>query len=388
MSPMPGRNPYRPGVGLTPLYLAGRDGQLRRFRSILRGAPDIPANVRVDGLRGVGKTVLLGEFQRIAAAEAWDSDMLELEHRHDDPDALVAALSTLCRRARERISRSARIRRQMGKAVEQISKIEVEFSDVRLGFDPEATASDVELAESLYETVVASVRRGRNGFVLLLDEAQVLEDPASLSVLVAAISALQRNEVPIALVVAGLPHLAANLLKARTYTERMFRGEELLALDAAAARDALVRPLDETGVAIDADVVDHVVAEVDGYPYFIQLWGAELWDAADHADIQHLGTDLLTVVAPEIQRRLDTDFYEPRVRILTPAEQDVLLTTRNCPYPPLHVADIIERSDKTMGNINVLLGRMVQAGVIYRLRRGEYDYTAPQFHEFLQRRTP
>lgn len=386
MSPMPGRNPYRPGVGLTPLYLAGRDDELRRFRSVLRGAPDIPANVRITGLRGVGKTVLLGEFQRIAAEERWDSDMMEVEHRHDETPGLTAALTALCTRAQARISRSVRLRRQMGRAVEQISKIEVEFNDVRLGFDPGAPDADIELAEVLWDTVVASVSRGRNGFALLLDEVQVLEDPAALSMLIAATSALQRTEVPIAVVLAGLPHLTANLLKARTYSERLFRGEILGPLDADAAGDALVRPLDDTGVEIDAGLVHRVVDEVSGYPYFVQLWGAELWDAADHADVQHLGRELFEVVAPEIRRRLDTDFYEPRVQILTPAEQDVLLATRDCPYPPLRVADIVERSDKSMGNVNVLLGRMVQAGVIYRLRRGEYDYTAPRFHEFLQRR--
>ena len=385
MSPMPGRNPYRPGVGLTPLYLAGREAEARRVRSILRGAPDIPANVRVTGLRGVGKTVLLGEDQRIAAEEAWDTDVLELEHRHDDPAILVDSLAALCRRAQERMSRSAKVRRQMGKAVEQISKIEVEFSDVRVGFDPGATPSDIEIAEVLYDTVVAAVNRGRHGFVVLLDEAQVLEDPASLSVVIAAASALQRQEVPIALVLAGLPHLTDRLLKARTYSERMFRGEVLGALDPAAAREALVRPLDGTGVDIDGGLTDRVVDEVDGYPYFIQLWGAELWDAADHADIQHLGKELIDAVAPEIRRRLDTDFYEPRLRVLTPAEQDVLIASGRCPYPPLRVADIVEHSDKSVGNVNVLLGRMVQSGVIYRLRRGEYDYTAPRFYEFLQR---
>ena len=160
------------------------------------------------------------------------------------------------------------------------------------------------------------------------------------------------------------------------------------ALDPAAAREALVRPLDGTGVDIDDELADRVVDEVDGYPYFVQLWGAELWDAADHADIQHLGIELIDAVTPEIRRRLDTDFYEPRLRVLTPAEQDVLIASGRCPYPPLHVADIVEHSDKSVGNVNVLLGRMVQSGVIYRLRRGEYDYTAPRFYEFLQRRRP
>ncbi len=386
MSAMPGRNPYRPGVGLTPLYLAGRSGEIRRFRSMLRGAPDIPANVRLTGLRGVGKTVLLGEYEAIAGEEQWAADMLELEHRHDSPEVLVAAIGTICQRLRRRLSRAARVRRQVGKAVGQISKLEVGFDDVKLSFDPTAANTDIELAEILWETVVTAVDHGRNGVVLLLDEVQVLEDPASLSTLIASISTLQRNEVPIALVVSGLPNLAAQLLQARTYTERMFRGEILESLDREAACEALVRPLDGTTVSIDTELVDAVVERVDGYPYFIQLWGAELWDAADHADIQHLSHGLLPVVEPDIERRLDNDFYEPRVRILTPAEQDLLITTGSCPYPPIRVSDVVAASDKSVGNINVLLGRITHAGVIYRERRGEYDYTAPGFYNFLQRR--
>lgn len=387
MSAMPGRNPYRPGVGLAPLYLAGRHRELRRFRSILRGAPDIPANVRVTGLRGMGKTVLLGEYERIAGEEAWAADMLELEHRHNDPDVLAASLGSVLGRARGRLSRAARIRRQLGKAVTQVSRVNVGFDEVKVSFDPGVTDRDVELAEDLFTTVVAATDQGRAGYALLLDETQVLENPAALSVLIAAVATLQRNEVPIALIVSGLPNLAAQLLTARTYTERMFRGEVLGRLDLEAARDALVRPLDDTGVSIDDELVDHVLDRVEGYPYFIQLWGAELWDTADFADVQHLSTAILAEVESEIVRRLDIDFYEPRMRMLTPAEQDLLLTTASCPYPPLLAADIVAGTDKSTGNTNVLLGRIVKAGVMYRLRRGEYEYTAPRFHEFLQRRS-
>lgn len=383
---MPGRNPYRPGVGLTPVYLAGRSDELRRFRSMLRSAPEIPANVRVSGLRGVGKTVLLGEYEMIAAEEGWVCEMLELEHRHDTAEMVVETVSALCERLRRQISRSARIRRKVGKAVEQVAKLEIGFDDVRLSFDPSAGNDDIALAETIYATVATAVDHGKLGLILMFDEAQVLEDPGSLSVLVAAVSTLQRSAVPVCLVVCGLPSLAARLLRARTYTERMFRGENVGSLDGEAARQALIRPLDGTGVTIADDLVDAVMRRIGGYPYFVQLWGAELWDAADQADVQHLSRDLLAVVEPDITRRLDTDFYEPRVRLLTPAEQDVLIATGTCPYPPIVVADVIAASPKSTGNINVLMGRIAAAGVLYRIRRGEYDYTAPGFHTFLKRR--
>jgi len=96
---------------------------------------------------------------------------------------------------------------------------------------------------------------------------------------------------------------------------------------------------------------------------------------------------LLDAARPEILRRLDLDFYDPRVETLTPAEQDVLLATAYCNYPPLIVADLNDAIAKTPQNVNVLLGRLVESGVLYRIRKGQYEYTAPKFRDFLLRRT-
>jgi hypothetical protein len=52
MTDKPGKNPYRPGVGIRPLYLAGREAPLRRFAAMLRAAPEQQASMRVTGLRG------------------------------------------------------------------------------------------------------------------------------------------------------------------------------------------------------------------------------------------------------------------------------------------------------------------------------------------------
>ena len=65
------KNPYRPGVGTRPPYLAGRDEQLQRFHRIIEDYPEKRNNLRMTGLRGVGKTVLLKEFERISRREGW-----------------------------------------------------------------------------------------------------------------------------------------------------------------------------------------------------------------------------------------------------------------------------------------------------------------------------
>lgn len=374
------------------MHLAGRAAELRRFRSTLRATPEIPGNIRLTGLRGVGKTVLLSEFERLATEAGWLVATMELEPRHNRESTLLTALGRLCEREREGLSRVARIRREMGKAVSSVG-LSVSYEDVTLTFDPSSEAGEQDLSRALFETSDAAVRRDRRGFALLLDEAQVLRDERSrlgehpLSLLIAAVSVLQKVEVPLVLVLCGLPTLTANLLAARTYSERMFRGEEIGSLDPEAAREAFVEPLRDSGVRAEPRLVDGVLEAVEGYPYFIQLWGAELWDAAYEAESRELTLPLLAEVEPEIFRRLDFDFYDPRVATLTPAEQDLLLASAACPYPPLRVSDLNEATDKSPGNVNVLLGRLVSQGILYRLRKGQYEYTAHKFYEYLQRRT-
>jgi DNA-binding transcriptional ArsR family regulator len=390
MSQVSSKNPFRPGVGLRPLYLAGRDPSLRRFSAMLRAAPEQPASMRVTGLRGVGKTVLLGAFAERAREANWESAELEFQPSHNTNEALQETLTALLRRTQERLSRFERLRAAAGRAL-KAGGLSVSWEDVSLSISP-GSERESDLAREIFETVELAVAKGREGVVLLLDEAQLIRDERGrhgehpLSLLIAPLVALQRQELPLAVVLCGLPTLSANLQQARSYSERLFRGEEIDSLPTDEALAAFTHPLEEAGRSADQGVAEEVVDEVEGYPYFIQLWGSELWDAADLADVDRLTKRLLDEARPEIYQRLDRDFYEPRVSTLTPAEQDVLLVSASCPYPPLRAADLGKASAKTPGNVNVLLGRLTEAGALCRIRKGEYEYTVPNFRDFLLRR--
>jgi DNA-binding transcriptional ArsR family regulator len=368
---------------------------MRRFGAMLRAAPEQPANMRLTGLRGIGKTVLLGEFQAIAEDAGWASAMLELQPSHKAEQALVAALTTVAQSSRERLSKAERIKRAVGNAARRTGTLGVSWGEFAFTYDPVVGQPREDVVRALFEVVEMAVQRERSGFVLLLDEAQAIRDETKrngehpLSLLISSIAALQRKEVPLGLVLCGLPTLTGNLLKARFYTEQTFRGEQIDSLGRDAAREAFAQPLADAEGDLGADdtLIDRVIAEVEGYPYFIQLWGAELWDAAEIGGVDRLTIRLLETVRPDIYKRLDLDFYDPRLETLTPAEQDVLLGTAFAEYPPLTVSRLNEAVDKTPANINVLLGRLVDNGVLYRLRKGEYDYTAPRFRDYLLRRT-
>ncbi len=387
------RNPYRPGAAVSPLYLAGRDGEQRRFRASLGASPELPANVRITGLRGVGKTVLLKRLEEQAEDQGWLCSRVQVEPRHNTDQALSNLVAEIGQAAQRRVSNATRVLEAVrGAAAATLEHVRLSWNDVELSFAAvEERTRDV--AKALFDSVDAALRQGRPGYLLMLDEAQVLRDDTDrhgshpLSLLVAAVNALQERALPLGLTVCGLPTLRTNLLKARTYTERMFRGEEIGRLEEPQAVDALVRPLAGTGVGADRGLVARVVREAEGYPYFIQLWGAAMWDAAQDAGVFRLSEPLLESIEREIYRRLDIDFYDGRVEALTPAEQDLLIATARCPYPPLRTVDIHTRAGKREGNVNVLMGRLAEQGVVFRIQKGQYEYTAPKFHEYLQRRT-
>ncbi|MDZ7577524.1 MAG: ATP-binding protein [Candidatus Nanopelagicales bacterium] len=388
------KNPYRPGAALTPSFLAGRDRERRRFAAILRSAPEIPANIRLTGLRGVGKTVLLKQLESDAEEGlGWSTSRVQIEPRHNTNDALVTLLSERAKQTGERLSRKVRLRAAVRDvAVAARGALSVSIEDIHFQLEPGDTRQR-DLVTALFHTVEVAMKSGRDGHMLMLDEAQLLRDDRDrngqhpLSLLVAAVNSMQEHAVPIGLILCGLPTLRTNLLKARTYSERMFRGEEIGSLGPDQARDAFTRPLEGTNVTADSDLVDRVIEEVEGYPFFIQLWGAELWDAASDAGTERFSVRLLDEVEPDIYRRLDRDFYDGRVEALSPAEADLLVSTARCPYPPLRTADIQNQSEKREANVNVLMGRLTEQGVVFRIQKGQYEYTAPKFHGYLQRRT-
>ncbi|MDR0626799.1 MAG: hypothetical protein LBG11_06000 [Bifidobacteriaceae bacterium] len=133
-------------------------------------------------------------------------------------------------------------------------------------------------------------------------------------------------------------------------------------------------------------VMERIIAQAQGYPFFLQLWGAELWDTAHDAGSRNLSMELLAAAERDIHRRLDEEFYTGRVDSLPPAEQDLLRVAAMCPYPPLASADLRNASSRTPGNVNLLLGRLSEHGIVYRTDKGLYEFTAPGFHAYLGRR--
>ena len=93
-------NPFRPGAGHPPPYLAGRQAERAEFQRLL-GQTTILENMVLTGLRGVGKTVLLDRFRPLAIEHGWiwvGTDLSESTSVSEDNMAIRCART--CRPSR------------------------------------------------------------------------------------------------------------------------------------------------------------------------------------------------------------------------------------------------------------------------------------------------
>src|SRR4030066_384106 len=108
------KNPFRPGAGHMPPYLAGRNKETDEFRRLL-SQETVLENLILTGLRGVGKTVLMESLKPLAFGERWQwvgTDLSEASSISEDNIAtrLLTDLSVVT----SSVVIATRIQQQMG----------------------------------------------------------------------------------------------------------------------------------------------------------------------------------------------------------------------------------------------------------------------------------
>ena len=283
-------NPFVPGRGRIPPYLAGRDveqGRLLDLFAYLQAGEGAPRDAVLSGPRGNGKTALLRWFQREIEIGSEDCDVVWLTPG-DTPD--LDSLAT-------RLVPPPRF----GSLRPDTLSLSVGIG--RLGWELGGRGGSL--------TLLLTARCARRPLVLLLDEAHTLDGDVGRTLLNA--SQTVSAEAPFLLVMAGTPGLQAHL---NTMSATFWSRAEKLGidrLDEAAAALALVRPLAEQRpmIVFDDGALARVVEESQGYPYFLQLWGAALWNAARTRNATRIDDPLMALAAPEFGRQRSA-YYEDR----------------------------------------------------------------------------
>ena len=136
---------------------------------------------------------------------------------------------------------------------------------------------------------------------------------------ICSISVRSCSRAPFLLVLAGTPNLPTHLN--RMDTSFWSRAEQLGVgrLTEEASRDALLIPLAKHRVTVAPEVLAPVLAESQGYPFFLQLWGAALWRQLQASGATTLTPAHVAAARPDFDRRRAV-YHETRFRELETRE--------------------------------------------------------------------
>lgn len=386
------KNPFSPGAGSPPPELVGRDPVLEQARILLGRvkAKKPEKSLLLTGLRGVGKTVLLNEIERMAKSTGYHTVGIEA---HEDK-TLVSLIAPHLRMLFFELNRMAgavdKVKRGLAVLRSFIGAFKVTMNDVTLGLDidPElgvADSGDLEIdLPNLFLAVGEAAEERKSAVALFIDEVQYFNQK-ELAALIMAMHKIQQRQLPLVLLGAGLPVLPGLAGESKSYAERLVNFPDIGALSALDAAKALQDPAQDGGAAFEPAALDEIFRLTKGYPYFVQEWGYQAWNLARSSPItKRTVQDATATVIP----RLDLNFFRVRYDRLTPSERNFLRAMAELGPGAHRTGDIAEVRKVKVTNLGPVRARLLKKGMIYSPAYGDLAFTVPLFDEFMIRAVP
>lgn len=381
-------NPYTPNAGAPPRYLAGRRAEVEDFRVLLkrlaRGYTE--QSLVVTGLRGVGKTVLLGEYQKIAADEDW----VAVDAEVSKSTRFGPQMANLARRALLQTSPKARWGDRARAAAAVLKSFSLTMQPdgtLTAGLDVEAQAGQADSGSlnddlaDVFEAIGNAAAECSRGVVFLFDEIQFLSK-VELEALIGAVHRTVQRQLPVTFAGAGLPQLPGLAGEAKSYAERLFRFPMIGELDRAAAAAALVEPARPEGVTFEPGAVELILEYTEGYPYFIQEYGRAVWNLADGPEVTAADAASARTL---VEAELDESFFRSRIQRSTAEERRYMRAMAELGSDAQKAADVAEVLGRTSEQVAPLRARLISKGLLFTPRYGFAKFTVPQFDRFMRR---
>ena len=388
----PVHNPYAPGAGTPPPELAGRADVIQQATVALqRVAIGKPAQSLVlVGLRGVGKTVLLNKISSIADEQGYETVLIEAHEGKSLPELMVPGLRAILYKlsivdgAKEKARKGLRILKSF------LSGLKVKVNDIEIGLsvDPEvgiADSGDLEAdLPALIEVVAEAAKSAGRPVVILMDELQYLSEK-EFSSLIMAIHRINQRSLPLILIGAGLPQILGLAGNSKSYTERLFRFPQIGALDKPDAVAAIVNPAANENVSFADDAIQAILEKTERYPYFLQQWGYEAWNASPDKMISLATVERASDLAV---RELDQSFFKVRFDRCTPSERKYMRALAELGEGTHRSGDIAEKLKVKTTSVAPTRSALILKGMIYSPAHGDTAFTDPMFDQYMRRVMP
>ncbi len=370
-------NPYAPGAGTPPPALVGRDEIIQAAEVALSRlvASRASQHLLITGLRGVGKTVLLGKVAAVAERVGYRVIRVEALGGEDT----IRSVLRQARRILEEFDGGARVTR----ALRSIESVSLTLAGTGMSVERQAQPDREALSDVITDLARAAVE-AELGVMLALDEAQIL-DRSDLRRLLAGVHRCGQDGLPLFTLIAGLPNLVGEVAKAATYAERMFQVWELGPLAPDEVMQAVVDPAAELGVSWDVAAAERIVDLSDGFPFFVQTWAYHTWNAAMDDPISLADVER---AVPNADHSLDASFFAARIARIPASEVAYVQALASLGAGPHRSGEVAAAGGKATAEVAAFRDRLIQEGVIYAPRYGWVEFAIPHFDRYVMRVMP
>jgi hypothetical protein len=266
--------------------------------------------------------------------------------------------------------------------------LKLSFAGFEIGVDAEPGAADSgDLEADLPELLVAlgeAAASAKRPIALVIDELQYLST-TEMSALIMAMHRINQRGLPLALIGAGLPQLLGLAGNSKSYAERLFTYPPIGALAEQDAIAAIENPARQENVAFERAATLEVMRLTGCYPYFLQQWAHDSWNAAQGPSITKADVDAATVSSIG---NLDNSFFKVRFDRCTPAEKKYMRALAELGPGAHRSSDIAEVLGVKITSVAPTRNALIRKGMIYSPAYGDTAFTVPLFDDYLRRAMP
>lgn len=378
-------NPYRPGAGQMPVYLAGREEEIKEINTIF-SVLMTGMNTRsiiYSGLRGVGKTVLLNKLEEDAEDKGIFCKHIEIEENRDFIMQLVTCIQIYLREN----SAIEKVKEFTVKLLDDIKALVVTYNPNTTAFSLSVqekqlyqTADYGQMLSELFENVGKLAKKVNKPICFFIDEIQYM-NPRDLELLIAVIHRSNQLGHPIMMIGAGLPKIYKMLSDIKSYSERLFAYREMDSLSYEDAKAAIIKPGESVNLEYKEEAIKKIFDITKGYPFFIQQFCAVIYDEKEGL-VNDYDVEIYQKIYYEL---LDSGFYKVRYARCSEKERIFIKAMVDCGELPCTIANVAKNMNATVSSISTYRAQLINKGIIYATKRSELDFTAPEFDKFILR---
>lgn len=379
-------NPYRPGAGLMPVYIAGRDEDIQNVSQMFDALTmDIPTqSIIFSGLRGVGKTVLINKLQSIAEEKGIFCKHIEIEERND----FISQIAECSQAFLRTISAKEKFKHLIQKPLEAIKSLVVSFNPEDNSFSLSMQDRELYVSNNLtqtltevFSTIGETAQKTEIPICFFIDEIQYMKQN-QLGSLIAALHRANQLGYPIMIIGAGLPKIYKMLSDEKSYSERLFMYKKIDSLTDEQSEKAIEEPAKKFNIIYAHEATNKIVEITKGYPFFIQQLCKIVYDKTNK-DVIEL-SDVENCI-DEFLSSLDERFFKSRYERCAESDKKFIFAMVECGELPCTISNVAHNLNKTVGSISTTRAQLISKGIIYPVRYKELDFTVPEFSGYIQR---